>query len=487
MLAVAIAVCALASAVGDPAYAGFPGANGRIVYASQRADQRYEIRTMNPDGTGLRSLAIGENPKYSRAGTRIAFIRASDLFVMNVDGTGARQLTKGPAVDYNPSWSPDDKRIAFARRSGGTFDIYVAAVDGGAPKNLTRSPTIDDRGPTWSPDGTRIAYESEGQIRVMRIDGKTAKALTASGTNVSPAWSPDGSRMAFAAKLDDGNWEISVMRVDGSSVRRLAEHPAIDLDPVWSPDGRSIAFTSTRSTNYDIHVMAADGSNVTQLTAGSTADTTADWQSVDRGPIGSGVLRIRVGNACNERVGTGFVVAPRLVMTAGHVVTERGRAASRIVLMAGGKELATAKVVGQDRLSDLALLRTSKRLSGHVFRFAVRAPRKGDDVEVLGYPQGAASVVRRGRVESPGQTTVGEDDNIRRRGLVQVAVDAAEGMSGSPLVQGPEDVNGGAGHVFGVVIQIPERGSIAWAVPARIVEAKLGQWRSARPIPTMSC
>lgn len=468
----------------ESARAAFPGANGRLVFAS-RADLRYEIYTMAADGKDRRRVTFGENPKYSRGGTRIAFIRNHDVFVMNFDGTGIRQLTKGPEVEINPSWSPDDKRIAFARRVGGKFDIYVVSVDGSVEElNLTRSDAMDERGPAWSPDGKRIAYERDGHIRVMGFAGKSSRTLTDKGTNVSPAWSPDGKTIAFAAKLTaDGNWEIYVMSVDGTNVRPLAPHPDIDLDPAWSPDGKYIVFTSSRGKSYDIHVMKADGSDVTQLTQGPAEDTTADWQPVDQGPIDGGVLRIVT---CQGVVGTGFIVAPRLVVTADHVVVERGRAARRIVLENGTKQVGTAIVVGRDPISDLALLRTSKRVRGHVFRFAVSTPKKDDKVVVHGYPEGAGRVMREGRIESRGQTTVGSD-NVRRSGLIQIAVEATEGMSGGPLVRGDEDTNGEAGHVLGVVIQIRDTGNIAFAVPGRVVEAKVPMWLTTSRTPPVGC
>ena len=48
------------------------------------------------------------------------------------------------------------------------------------------------------------------------------------------AWSPDGKWIAFgSARTDD--WELYVMRSDGSQVRRLTYHDGFDGDPVWVP------------------------------------------------------------------------------------------------------------------------------------------------------------------------------------------------------------------------------------------------------------
>lgn len=87
-----------------------------------------------------------------------------------------------------------------------------------------------------------------------------------------PAWSPDGRWIAFGS-LRTGDFEVYVIRPDGSGRRRVTSHPAVDFRPSWSPDGAWIAFSSsraseaaTRSGNYDIYLMRPDGGDIRQLT-----------------------------------------------------------------------------------------------------------------------------------------------------------------------------------------------------------------------------
>ena len=79
---------------------------------------------------------------------------------MNADGSGLRKLTRGPAYDGNPAWSPDGRKIAFGRAG----EIYVMNADGSGQRNLTRNPARDFA-PAWSPDGRKIAFESRGTAR----------------------------------------------------------------------------------------------------------------------------------------------------------------------------------------------------------------------------------------------------------------------------------------------------------------------------------
>ena len=98
----------------------------------------------------------------------------------------------------------------------------------------------------------------------MNADGTNTKELTNDEVNDSPNWSPDGRQIVFSAKKGDAiTSDIYVMNADGSNIRRLTDHVAIDGSPAWAPDGRLIAFFSTRinDSNSELWVMNADGSS----------------------------------------------------------------------------------------------------------------------------------------------------------------------------------------------------------------------------------
>ncbi|TLY50518.1 MAG: hypothetical protein E6K55_11530, partial [Gemmatimonadetes bacterium] len=47
------------------------------------------------------------------------------------------------------------------------------------------------------------------------------------------AWSPTGARLAFVSNRD-GNFEIYVMKPDGSLQTRVTTNAAFDADPAWA-------------------------------------------------------------------------------------------------------------------------------------------------------------------------------------------------------------------------------------------------------------
>jgi len=57
--------------------------------------------------------------------------------------------------DYEPAWAPDGSRIAFVRNQ----DIYLIKAGGTGLRRLTRAATpLGDGQPAWSSDGRRLAF-----------------------------------------------------------------------------------------------------------------------------------------------------------------------------------------------------------------------------------------------------------------------------------------------------------------------------------------
>jgi len=96
--------------------------------------------------------------------------------------------------NYNtsPAWSPKGDHLAWATRTGNTFQIVVANVNGSGARTITGAGTNED--PSWAPDGRYLVFSSSRSGRrslwIADRDGRTQKQLTTgNGDDTQPAWS----------------------------------------------------------------------------------------------------------------------------------------------------------------------------------------------------------------------------------------------------------------------------------------------------------
>lgn len=83
-------------------------------------------------------------------------------------------------------------------------------------------------------------------------------------------------RLLFAGARS-GASELYSANPDGSDLRRLTVHTAVDRDARWSPDSARVVFVSERSGAGDVYVMNADGTSLARLTAHPARDSTPAW------------------------------------------------------------------------------------------------------------------------------------------------------------------------------------------------------------------
>lgn len=172
------------------------GPEGSVIFRTNN-DEAYRIAPDGGESPLWPSLWPVADATWSSRGQRWAVTRirtdipdAGNLWLTG-EGIEPSLMTDAPGLQLNPSWSPDGRRIVYSGGRGiHTYELFVMPVEGGAPERLT-----DNRHHEFF-----------------------------------PAWSPDGAWIAYSAD-PDGDFDVWLMRTDGSDARKLTDVPGLDSRP----------------------------------------------------------------------------------------------------------------------------------------------------------------------------------------------------------------------------------------------------------------
>jgi Tol biopolymer transport system component len=293
----------------SPAWATFPGTNGRIVFAALPTPNApgMQIFTIESNGTGLRQITHLDGnatfPHWSPDGTRIVFeldhpsgepLCSVDL--MNPDGSGLTDLTGNRnGCEAAPSFTPDGTRIVFER-----FDditnvdaVWSMNLSGGDRHLITTGTGSGVTNPEVSPDGTTLSFvDFNGQpfgqaLFTANIDGTNLRQLTpfTLDVGIKQTWAPDGSRIALIPHADSPDHfsaNVATINPDGSDLRYLTHFNAggaAALTGSYSPDGQWIVFRfQSRSTStFGLFKIRPDGTQRALIAELPFAPRFIDW------------------------------------------------------------------------------------------------------------------------------------------------------------------------------------------------------------------
>lgn len=99
--------------------------------------------------------------------THIAIETPSDIFVMDTEGE-PKNISRHPAKDIDPRWSPDSKLFAFISDRNKNWEVYVANPVTGRVSQITFSPE-DEYIIEWTKSGDLWVGIGEGDDKSLQV------------------------------------------------------------------------------------------------------------------------------------------------------------------------------------------------------------------------------------------------------------------------------------------------------------------------------
>ena len=224
---------------------------------------------------------------------RVVFGHAGDLYTVPAAGGVARRLTSHVGYESFPRFSPDGRWLAFTGQYDGNTEVYLMPAEGGEPRRLTWTPTLerDDVSDRMGPNNIVLGWRDhqtvvfrtrarqwnpfKGELWTVSTNGGTPSVLPVSRGGWC-SFSPDGQQMVYNRFFREfRTWkryrggqadDLWLHDFKTGESKAIVQDPAQDLFPMWH--GQDLYFVSERDENHqaNLWMQRVEGGPARQLT-----------------------------------------------------------------------------------------------------------------------------------------------------------------------------------------------------------------------------
>jgi len=200
------------------------------------------------------AIYVGTRPRqpapFGRAANGlVAFERDGDIYTADPVSGVTTPIVVGATQDHDPRFSRDGTRLAFLRDAGSGVAIVVADADGSA-QQVVSDPfeSVDPDGLAWSPDGRWIAINGaarngQGGLFIVDATDGGARALAVDYGGLESYWRPDGTTLLFQGERN-GTFGLFLVSPSSGHVEALpsTESAGMIRSQGWTPDGAAVVY-----------------------------------------------------------------------------------------------------------------------------------------------------------------------------------------------------------------------------------------------------
>jgi serine/threonine protein kinase/Tol biopolymer transport system component len=239
----------------------------RLVYDTQRSGRR-EIRVRNVSTGEDRLIVAGSSASRlgggapSPDGRNVAYGQvapAASIWIAPIDGGAPKKITQDDVQEMGVTWSPDSNQVAVYRADATIATLRITQV--GSDQVLRDIPLPQDFSghPAWSPDGQWIAVPLINGIHLIDPEGaKAPRPSTVRGAGAL-AWSADSRTIYLVGGGGAGTTVIGKLPIDTMEFEVVARFPDVTVGTGSSPSlrlsfnaaGTALLTTSAR-TDLDL-------------------------------------------------------------------------------------------------------------------------------------------------------------------------------------------------------------------------------------------
>ena len=217
------------------------------------------------DRVGRRTGTLGEPGPYdqlvlSPRGRHATVVRGDeqantwDIWDADLASGIFSRLTTDPTNDADPSWSPDERSLAFISWRTGRKALFVKDLTSGKEDPLVPfdEPVALDQ---WTPDGQFIIFRTMGKaVFAMPLIGDRTPRMLADTPFIEDEVhvSPDGRWVAFHAN-ESGRWEVYIAAFPAFASKRQISSGG-GVQPQWRADGRELFYLGFDGSMMSVRV-----------------------------------------------------------------------------------------------------------------------------------------------------------------------------------------------------------------------------------------